>query len=179
MLFSSSTKGTVPFLICTFRYDCDPLYWTHNKGQQSSRLSTTYGTSMRKGTVPFVLELRSMTFYLSTTLQREICDGQGHIYNRTAFLLTFLKFSAVICFFLIGYEGIFRNKKKTLESISAHFGGSERSPPIKYSTPQYLRCWEVYLSISWKGAICRNLNLNAHDPHLHSTYQTDWNIWRQ
>ena len=41
-------------------------------------------------------------------------------------------------------------KKKTLESISAHFGGSERSPPIKYSTPQNLRCWEVYLSISWK-----------------------------
>ena len=178
MLFSSSTKGKVPFLICTFRYDCDPLYWTHNKGQQSSRLSTTYGTSMRKGTVPFVLELRSMTFYLSTTLQREICDGQGHIYNRTAFLLTFLKFSAVICFFWSDIKVFFWNKK-TLDSISAHFGGSERSPPIKYSTPQYLRCWEVYLSISWKGAICRNLNLNAHDPHLHSAYQTDWNIWRQ
>ena len=92
-----------------FRYDWNPLYWTHNKGQQSSRLSTTYGTSMRKGTVPFVLELRSMTFYLWTTLPRKICDGPGHIYlyNRTAFLLTFLKFSAVICFSLIRHEGIF------------------------------------------------------------------------
>ena len=141
MLFSSSRKGTVPFLICTFRYDCDPLYWTHNKGQQSSRLSTTYGTSMRKGTVPFVLELRSKTFFLWTTLQREICDGQGHIYNRTAFLLTFLKFSAVICFFLIGYEGIFRNKKKTLESISAHF--KEGQKEVRQSNTRLLSTWDV------------------------------------
>ena len=99
-----------------FRYDWNPLYWTHNKGQQSSRLSTTYGTSMRKGTVPFVLELRSMTFYLWTTLQRKICDGPGHIYlyNRTAFLLTFLKFFGGHLVFPIRHDDSFSNKAKKI-----------------------------------------------------------------
>ena len=70
-------------------------------------------------------------------------------------------------------------KKKTLESISAHFGGSERSPPIKYSTPQNLRCWEVYLSISWKR--CDLSQPKSKCPRPTSTfYIPNWlNYWRQ